>query len=274
MKNDFTKATDVFLDYIDANEYVQTQRVEKLYDKLKQSVQKPLKMILLYGRPGTGKSMLLSRLHNEMSQKHPIFLYESPITDESEFYLQIFNDLFADTRINPSSVNFSMLHKHLKNSNFSQTPIILLDESQLYPQTIMEKIRLLSDSRYIKFVITLHKTEKEDLIAKEHFQTRIWESVELSNLSKDELKVYIQKKLMQHSLLEIANMFDENSINIIHTYTQGNFRNTNKLLFTLFQIYSFYAQHKEGVYKSKIEEAAIAQELIEMAAIEIGYLHA
>ena len=64
---------------------------------------------------------------------------------------------------------------------FDTVPLVLLDEAQLYSSSLMEKIRLLSDSRKIKFVITLHKTEEEDIIAKEHFQTRIWESIERNN---------------------------------------------------------------------------------------------
>jgi len=33
--------------------------------------------------------------------------------------------------------------------------------------------------QYGNVIISLHKTENEDIIAKEHFQTRIWESIEL-----------------------------------------------------------------------------------------------
>ncbi len=40
--------------------------------------------------------------------------------------------------------------------------VFLLDECQLYSEALMEKIRLLSDTRAIKFVITLHKTDNED----------------------------------------------------------------------------------------------------------------
>ncbi len=49
---------------------------------------------------------------------------------------------------------------------------------------MLEEISILSDTGSMKFIISLHKTDNEDVIAKEHFQTRIWESIELKNIDK------------------------------------------------------------------------------------------
>ena len=134
----------------------------------------------------------------------------------------------------------------------------------------MEKIRLLSDTRKVKFVITLHKTEKEDLIAKEHFQTRIWETIELENSSSDELKTYIQKKLMKANCFDSANMFQTRSVNLIHKLTNGNYRDTNKLLYALFDIYLTYLENNP----SKINTNKISNKIIEMSAIHTGLINA
>ena len=131
-------------------------------------------------------------------------------------------------------------------------PLVLLDEAQLYSSTQMEKIRLLSDTRTVKFIITLHKTEKEDLIAKEHFQTRIWESVELENASNNELKIYIQKKLMKANCFDSANMFSKKPVNLIHKITKGNYRDTNKLLYTFFDIYSWYYNNNPSAINTNV----------------------
>ncbi|MCD6258060.1 MAG: AAA family ATPase, partial [Helicobacteraceae bacterium] len=119
-------------------------------------------------------------------------------------------------------------------------------------------------------VITLHKTEKEDLIAKEHFQTRIWESIELENASIAELKIYIQKKLMKANCFDSANMFHNKNVTLIHKLTKGNYRDTNKLLYTLFDIYAWYYENNP----MKINTTQISNKIVEMSAIHTGLIDA
>jgi type II secretory pathway predicted ATPase ExeA len=266
----FKNSKQVFIDNVDARDYVQLDRVSTIYQSLKNSVKKPLKMVLLYGKPGTGKSMFLTKLHYDLSASQRVYLYQTPILDESEFFKSLARDIF-DIRYQ-GELNFTQFML-IVNENLSDTkevPLVLLDEAQLYSSTQMEKIRLLSDTRTVKFVVTLHKTEKEDLIAKEHFQTRIWESIELENASNAELKIYIQKKLMKANCFDTANMFPQKPVNKIYKLTKGNYRDTNKLLYTLFDIYSWYDEH----YPSKINRTIVSKKIIEMAAIHTGLINA
>ena len=243
MNSIFSSSKDIFLDIVDAKDYIQLDRVSTIYQSLKDSIKKPLKMILLYGKPGTGKSMFLTKLYKDISTTQKVYLYKTPILDESEFYKTLAQDIF-DTKYG-GELNFTQFMKVVESQTRENIPVVLLDEAQLYSEALMEKIRLLSDTRTIKFVITLHKTEKEDLIAKEHFQTRIWETIELENASSSELKIYIQKKLMKANCFDTANMFSSKSVNRIHKITNGNYRDTNKLLYTLFDIYSIYEQNQK-----------------------------
>ena len=212
--------------------------------------------------------MFLSKLHKDLSTNKKVYLYKTPILDESEFYKSLAQDLLSVKY--DGELNFTQFMKIMNNYKVDETPIVLLDEAQLYSNILMEKIRLLSDTRTIKFVITLHKTEKEDLIAKEHFQTRIWETIELHNASANELKIYIQKKLMKANCFDTANMFDMKSVKLIHNFTNGNYRDTNKLLYTLFDIYTIYEQNKS----SAINRTKISNKIIEMAAIHTGLINA
>ncbi|MEA1891471.1 MAG: ATP-binding protein [Campylobacterota bacterium] len=268
--NIFENSKHVFLDSVDVKAYVQLDRVSTIYQSLKNSVKKPLKMILLYGKPGTGKSMFLTKLYHDLSSSQKVYLYKTPILDESEFFKSLARDIFNVKY--QGELNFTQFMLILDENSSSQTgiPLVLLDEAQLYSTIQMEKIRLLSDTRAIKFVITLHKTEKEDLIAKEHFQTRIWESIELKNASNNELKIYIQKKLMKSNCFDTANMFAQKPTNLIYKLTNGNYRDTNKLLYTLFDIYSWYYENDI----SNINTNIVSNKIIEMSAIHTGLIDA
>jgi Cdc6-like AAA superfamily ATPase len=269
MTSIYEKSRDVFVDVVNAKDYIQLDRVSTIYQALKDSIKKPLKMILLYGRPGTGKSMFLTKLYKDLSSSQKVYLYQTPILDDSEFYKTLAQDIFG-VRYS-GELSFTQFMKVIRKKETDHIPVVLLDEAQLYSEGLMEKIRLLSDTRSIKFVITLHKTEKEDLIAKEHFQTRIWETIELENASSNELKIYIQKKLMKANCFDAANMFTQKSVNHIFKLTNGNYRETNKLLYTLFDIYYTYEQNNQI---SNIGTNQIKTKHIEMAAIHTGLINA
>jgi len=267
MSSIYINSKDVFLDTVNAKDYIQLDRVSTIYQSLKDSIKKPLKMILLYGRPGTGKSMFLTKLYKDLSSSQDVFLYQTPILDENEFYKTLAQDIF--TTKYAGELNFTQFMKIVNSQERDTIPVVLLDEAQLYSEVLMEKIRLISDTRTVKFVITLHKTEKEDLIAKEHFQTRIWESIELENASNAELKIYIQKKLMKANCFDSANMFTPKSVSTIYRITNGNYRDTNKLLYTLFDLYATYEKNHQTQSTNQI-----SSKIIEMAAIHTGLIDA
>lgn len=267
-KKIFQISREAFVDSVDNSSYVHIEKTAAIYNLLYEAILKPFKMVLLYGKPGTGKSMLLSKLQSELIKDCKTFLYKTPILDESEFYKTLAQDLYDMAY--DGELNFTQFIKVVESRDAKGLPpIVMLDEAQLYSTSVMEKIRLLSDTRKIKFIIALHKTTKEDVIAKEHFQTRIWESFKLENASINELKMYIQKKLMMANCIDSASMFSQKAIKLIHKLTDGNYRETNKLLYTIFSIYIHYIEQQK-----KINTQDIPSGIIEMAALHLGILDA
>lgn len=269
MKSRYEEAKKVFVDSIEIEDYIELESSLKSYTQLKHSIDKPLKMILLFGKPGTGKSILLNHVQNKLKHQKEIYYFDVPAIDEKEFFHKVFKILTKKDLPSSTRVNFSALVDYCKKLRGKREVIILLDEAQMYGADMMEKIRLLSDSRAVKFVVALHKTEDEDLIAKEHFQSRIWEVIELKNGTRDDLSDYVHKKLLKKNLFEIANSLKEKELKLIHKFTKGNYRECNKLLFTLFEICEYYDKNEP----EKINYTRISQKLIEMSALKLGYIH-
>jgi len=269
MKSRYETAKNVFVDSIDLDDYIELDASLTAYQQLEHSINKPLKMILLFGRPGTGKSILLNRLQQKLKHQREIHYFDTPAINEKEFFHKIFKILTQKSLPQNTEVNFSALVNYCKNLRGKREIIIILDEAQMYGVELMEKIRLLSDSRAVKFIVSLHKTEDEDLIAKEHFQSRIWEVVELKNASLQDQTAYIHKKLLKKNLFELANSIKDKNMKLIHKFTKGNYRECNKMMFTIFEICEYY--DKNEPFKMNYEQ--IPKKIIEMAALKLGYIH-
>jgi len=269
MSSKFETLKNIFVDGVNQENYVELDSVKYNYDILESSLDKPLKMVLLFGKPGTGKSMLLNQLYHNLKSKREIHFFEAPILSEKEFLRTIYESISGRKIPEKMRVNFDGLLKFCQKLKGEREIVFLLDECQLYSEALMEKIRLLSDTRVIKFIITLHKTENEDVIAKEHFKTRIWEVIELSNANEYDLELYLQKKMIQKGFVEVSNMISKRDIKYIHDFTKGNFRETNKYLYTIFEIYEYYDKNEPH----KISEKKFSKKILEMAALKLGYIN-
>ncbi len=264
----YKRAKEAFIDQIDVNKYIELPGSMRAYKELENSLDRPFKMMLLYGKPGTGKSLLLKRLYEKKKYQKEIYFIESPLLTQEEFFRRLFGILIQKPMPPNTKVDFNTFVEYCKVIKGQRDIVILIDETQLYPEEILEEIRLLSDTGVLKFIISVHKTSDEEVIAKEHFKTRIMGTVVLKNATKSELKKYIHDKLLQENQFEIANIIKEKHISKIYQFTKGNFRECNNLMYTIFDIYDYYDRKNP----SKIDKNRFSMKIIEMAAIGLGYI--
>ena len=144
-----------------------------------------------------------------------------------------------------------------------------MDEAQLYPTELIEKIRLMADTRLFKFLFTIHKTENEDVLAKDYFQTRIWESIELGSANTNEIIVYLQRKIGQKGYDKYLN-FQKKDYDKAYELCCGNLRTLNKIMYKFYEICEYYEQNQPSKLSS--EDANI--KILTMSALDTGIIHA
>ncbi len=252
-------------------DYINLDKSSAVYEKLVQAIDKPLKLILFFGRPGTGKTFLLQKIYNDFKKKRNIIFFPRPFFNELEFLKALYTETFKEEAPSISGYDqfLSIVTKKLDLSKKDKAITVLIDESQLYPDELIEKIRLMADSRKFKFLFTVHKTDEEDVLAKDYFATRIWETIELESSSSHEVKTYIEKKLIFHNKFEYLNLFKEKHFKLIMQFTKGNLRNINKLLFKLFEILEYY----DISSPSKINPRSLNTKFLIMAGISQGMVN-
>ena len=221
--------------------------------------------------PGSGKTFLLHKIYSDLKDDREILLFPQPFFKESDFVKAICESINISLLANVDEL-LAYFRANVKTDAMSGTPLrqilLMLDESQLYPKELIEKIRLMADTRYFKIVFTIHKTVKEDVLAKDYFKTRIWEVVEFEPCSLDETKMYIEKKLAYHGFESTFIIFSKANLKNLWKYCSGNLRLLNKLLYKFFEILEYYEERSPSKARSAISK------VIDMAAIDTGMLNA
>lgn len=273
-ENDFTKIKNIFIDNDEVFDFVNLDKSVITYRKLITALQKPLKLILFFGKPGTGKTFVLNKIYKDLVDKQKIILIPQPYFTETDFFSALYEKIFKTKKKIDNYENFLTLYK--EKANIDENEIlknqvsIMLDEAQLYPIKLIEIVRLMADTRYFKFLFTIHKTGKEDILAKDYFKTRIWETVELPNSTKEEVGIYLKEKLNNHNFSNYYSMFKNSHINFLYKVTNGNLRTLNKILYKIFEILEYYQANEPTAFNNSKK----IQKILEMAAIESELLSA
>ncbi|MGG7073414.1 ATP-binding protein [Campylobacter sp. 9BO] len=265
MSSIYAKIKDLFINS-DNGEFIRLKSSVECEQKLLKVLAKPLKIVLFYGNPGSGKTFLLNKISEQDSN---LIFFAYPFFNEQEFIFALCEKIYGKKLENVENFesfmyyytqNFTQNSEILKNQK-----TIILDEAQLYPDELVEKIRLMSDTRMFKFLFTIHKTNNEELLAKDHFKSRIWERVELKDADINEIRLYVLKKINGEKFF-----FNESDFKLMFKFSNANLRSLNKLMYKFFELFESY----EAQIPSKLTEPNINEKVLFMAAIATGAISA
>ncbi len=272
-ENIYTHIKDVFIDEDESLNFVNLDNSISCYNKIVLALKKPLKLILFYGKPGSGKTFLLNKIANDLKEDKSLIFFPHPFFSEVTFIEalceQIYGKKLEDINNFESFIKFYSKDFSSKDEILKNQMTVILDEAQLYPTELIEKIRLMADTRMFKFLFTIHKTENEDILAKDYFQTRIWESIELSSADVNEIIIYLQRKLSQKNYDKYLK-FEKKDYECAYSFCGGNLRTLNKIMYKFYEICEYYEQYQPS--KLSGDKANIM--ILTMAALDAGLIDA
>lgn len=251
-----------FVDSEENGYYVPLNVTRINYSKLINSLNNPFKIILLFGPPGSGKSFLFQKFYDEYREKYNMALYKTP-TFDFKALCKIYTDITKEEVEKDISQNEIL---ELMREKVKEEVIIMLDESQLYSVKEMEWIRLLSNESNLKFIISVHKVEEEEVLARQHFQTRIFETIEMENLGLNDVKNYIEEKLILAEGDLFLPFFTKKIYKLVYKMTKGNLRDISRLVHRFFMLYKMQLDNYEIFNKKD------TYKYMEMAALDLGML--
>ncbi|MDR2151434.1 MAG: ATP-binding protein [Helicobacteraceae bacterium] len=264
MTNDrlYARARTLFEDSESNSYYVLLTRTSQVYSRIENAFKNPFKILLITGAPGTGKSYVLRRFYYDQRDRAPIFMYPSA-TFASDRLCEIYEKLY-NKRL--AAKDTQEIIDAFRDGGLS--PIfILLDEAQLYESERLEWVRMLSNEEIFRFVVVVHRVKQEDLLAKEHFRTRTFETIECRPIEPAEISRFIETKLLLGEVSEFYDRFNQANFDRIYDLTQGNLRDLNRLMNRFFDLLDDYEQNRPHKLTSRF-----SNKFIEMAAIELGML--
>jgi type II secretory pathway predicted ATPase ExeA len=223
--------------------------------------------IYMYGPIGSGKTSLVRRLQEKLSQdeQYHVKLLISPNLKSSNAFLRLILETFdvkTERSYTASLKNFEEFL--LEQFKEQKIPVLLIDEAQNMNRDTLKLIHYL-----LNFETNKTKLLQIVLVGQEELGTKIIQYKELASrmfpitmnaMSLDDLKDMIRFRLnvagYKGELFEDA----EEAYKILYTYTKGLPRHAIKVCFELF--IELTAQRKKKANAKQVEEIAKGQNLL------------
>ncbi|WP_456452901.1 AAA family ATPase [Hydrogenimonas sp.] len=259
---DFAAASRLFEDRVDRDDYFDAASAEVTKNTLLSLIDEPeRKLLFLLGEPGVGKTKMLHTLKNTLAQKGDerlVVHLEEPFFDPLAFMRRLLKAAGLE-----EEGSLEELKARAVAHYGGREHLIMIDEAQLLNEASLEFLRILADTKAFRLLLSMHKKEGEQILARPHFKSRSHRVVEIGALESGEVGEYLRGLLKSAGLEEVGELLDEKSVRAMHRYTAGNFRQVKRMSQVLFELMEHAKAH--GLRKFARPNAC----LLEMAAIDL-----
>ncbi|WP_024790026.1 ATPase, T2SS/T4P/T4SS family [Lebetimonas sp. JH292] len=222
-----SEAKELFRDVVDVNNYIPLASSEKLKIDLLNALNQKEKMIFISGQAGSGKSMVLKSIYEELKNDKNLFYISNP-------YLEI-----------------NAILNILKTLDINEHYFLFIDEAQLLEDSVLENLRIYTDKGNLTVVFATHDTDLNKLLQKKHFKTRINYLFKTVPINMFEIEYFINTKLIKADLIPIVEKFNTKHYKKIYKYTKGSLRGVNQFMFKLFDVMEFfYNKYNDEIFKN------------------------
>ena len=95
-KNIYTDIKDIFINEDEVADFVNLDNSIACYNKIVSALKKPLKLILFYGKPGSGKTFLLNKIASDLQKDKKLIFFPHPFFSEATFIEALCEDIYGN----------------------------------------------------------------------------------------------------------------------------------------------------------------------------------
>jgi len=261
---DFAAAARLFEDRVDRPDYFDASGAEVAKTTLLRLINEPeRKLLFLLGDPGVGKTKMLHTLAEHLRQEPEprlVVHLAEPFFDADAFLARLAREAGIGSA-EPESLRERVTARYREREH-----LIMIDEAQLLQEPTLEFLRILFDTKAFRMLLSMHREEGEQILAKPHFKGRSHRVVEMGALAREEVGEYLRSRLRREGFGEIAEMIDARTAGAIHRHARGNFRQVKRMAQTLFELMA------EAKSRGLRKFARPNRCLVQMAAIDLELL--
>jgi len=246
----------------DRNYYFPTKGHAALREVIRYGLQGEEGFIIVTGEVGTGKTLMLRLMMDDLPDRFETALILSPHLSRLELLLAIFQDIgLAGPADHPASLDslLRILNDHLYAlAQQGKKLLIVIDEAQNLPDESLEQLRLLSnfetDTQKLLQIVLFGQPELRDKLAKNNMRQlvqRVNIMETLTPLSKQEMISYILHRFKKSGVYEMPRSFT--TTNLLWRFTKGYPRLINKVMSRTLLV--AYAEKKTRISRKIVREA-------------------